>query len=125
MKTFSELLAIDVELAVSIKLKIHGRVEYSADINEHTFQDETKITLCLLSDIDFAIQLHDFDEGTSGIEIIKFTVNELEVLPRYQYHAERHTNFVDQLGTWKLHIPKPFYQWYHTITGQGWLLKPV
>lgn len=125
MKTFSELLDIKVELAVSIKLKIHGRVEYRAEINEHAFQDRIETTLCLLSDIDFAIHLHDFDEGTSGIEVIEFTVNELEVLPRYQYHADRHTNYVDQTGIWKLHIPGPFYQWYHTITGQGWLLKPV
>lgn len=42
------------------------------------------------------------------------TVDGIEVLPKYQYLA------VDG----RLTITKPFYQWYHEVSGQGWLLKP-
>lgn len=42
------------------------------------------------------------------------TVDNIEILPRYQYLA------VDG----KLTIPEPFYRWYHRVSGQGWLLEP-
>jgi hypothetical protein len=41
-------------------------------------------------------------------------VDGVEILPRYQYLA------VDG----RLTITEPFYQWYHQVSGQGWLLKP-
>ena len=41
-------------------------------------------------------------------------VDGIEILPRYQYLA------VDG----RLTITEPFYQWYHQVSGQGWLLKP-
>jgi hypothetical protein len=41
-------------------------------------------------------------------------VDGIEVLPHYQHLA------VDG----QLIINQPFYQWYHTVSGQGWLLKP-
>jgi hypothetical protein len=41
-------------------------------------------------------------------------IDGIDVLPRYQYLAENNT----------LTIPKPFYQWYHDVAGQGWLLNP-
>jgi hypothetical protein len=42
------------------------------------------------------------------------TVDNIEILPRYQYLA---------VGG-KLTIPEPFYRWYHRVSGQGWLLEP-
>jgi hypothetical protein len=42
------------------------------------------------------------------------TVDGIEILPKYQYLAVNG----------KLNIPVPFYQWYHQVSGQGWLLRP-
>lgn len=42
------------------------------------------------------------------------TVDGIEVLPRYAHLA------LDN----QLHIDRPFYQWLHSVSGQGWLLKP-
>jgi hypothetical protein len=42
------------------------------------------------------------------------SIDGIEVLPWYQHLA------VDG----RLTIPVPFYQWYHEVSGQGWLLKP-
>jgi hypothetical protein len=42
------------------------------------------------------------------------TVDGIEILPKYRHLA------VDG----KLTISKPFYQWYHQVSGQGWLLMP-
>ena len=42
------------------------------------------------------------------------TVDGIEILPRYQHLADSGV----------LTITKPFYQWYHQVSGQGWLLLP-
>ena len=41
-------------------------------------------------------------------------VDGVQILPQYDYLA---VNGV-------LTIPAPFYQWYHLVSGQGWLLMP-
>ena len=125
MKNFSELLVTRPNLTVVIELKIHGRVSYQASINQHIISTYTKNVFDLMSPLNFSIQLDDFDEGTSGIEIVEFSVNGLEVLPLYQHIASPPTNYIDKLGIWKLEILLPFYQWYHDISGQGWILKPT
>jgi hypothetical protein len=55
--------------------------------------------------------LHDeltFDHGDS------VTVDGIEILPKYQHLVIGQT----------LKISQPFYCWYHTVSGQGWLLLP-
>jgi hypothetical protein len=42
------------------------------------------------------------------------TIDGIDVLPQYQHLA------IDGV----LHIDQPFYCWYHTVSGQGWLLEP-
>lgn len=125
MKNFSELLDTDSALAVVIRLKIHGQVDYCAKLNQHRLIDNNKFSINLHSPLEFSIQLKNFNEGTSGIEIIEFSVDGLEVLPLYQHMADPPTHYIDQLGTWCLTIPAPFHQWYHTVSGQGWILTPV
>jgi hypothetical protein len=41
-------------------------------------------------------------------------VDDIEVLPRYRHLANDST----------LQISEPFYQWYHKVSKQGWLLTP-
>lgn len=55
--------------------------------------------------------LHDhliFDSSST------VTVDGIEILPKYNYMAVNGT----------LKISEPFYQWYHRVSGQGWLLEP-
>lgn len=28
-------------------------------------------------------------------------------------------------GVWQFELDRPFYQWWHTVSGQGWLLEPA
>lgn len=81
MKTFSDLLATDHFLSVTINQQHH-----SLGLHDHL----------------------DFDASD------QVTVDGIEVLPRYQYLAVNG----------RLTILVPFYQWYHEVSGQGWLLKP-
>ena len=125
MKNFSELLVTRPDITVAIELKIHGRAIYKATVNSHSITTAIKKTFDLTSTIDFSVDLLDFDEGSSGIEIVEFSIDGLEILPRYRHVASPPTHYIDKLGTWNLTIPIPFYQWYHDISGQGWILTPI
>ena len=78
------------------------------------FLDLLATNLCLtvcINQQSYLASLHDllnFDVGDT------VTIDNIEILPRYQYLA------VDG----KLTIPEPFYRWYHRVSGQGWLLEP-
>jgi hypothetical protein len=63
----------------------------------------------------------EFTEGSSGVEVELFAVNDFEILPRYKHLASIPTNYIDKLGRWHLEIPSPFYTWYHEVSGQGWI----
>ena len=59
--------------------------------------------------------------ATAGLhENLKFQASDVveidgvEILPRYRYLAQ------DGVLT----INEPFYRWLHSVSGQGWLLKP-
>jgi hypothetical protein len=58
-----------------------------------------------------AVDLYDnliFDTNDTVV------IDGVEVLPQYHYLAANGT----------LTINEPFYQWYHRISAQGWLLTP-
>ena len=81
MKNFSDLLATEMHLTVSVNNKIstaglHDRLSFS------------------ISDT--------------------VTIDGIEILPKYSYHAQDDA----------LHITEPFYCWLHKVSGQGWLLTP-
>jgi hypothetical protein len=128
METFSKLLATIIQddrfLRVNIQLKSHGDVKYQASINGQVFSDSIATQVHIFSPIDFKIFLTEFTEGTSGVEVVKFTINELEILPLYQHLADPPTDYIDSIGQWAMHIPGPFFPWYHTVSGQGWLITP-
>lgn len=121
---FSEALDIDTsqKLVVSLRLKKHGRTKSSTTLNGFVVDvDNVTFELDLLSDIKLVIDLLEFDEGTSGVEIEALTVNGHEVLPKYQHLSSSANAYHDKVGLWEFAIPSNFYAWYHTVSGQGWV----
>lgn len=53
---------------------------------------------------------------------IKVEIDGKDIIPTYQHHAHPPTDYFDKSGIWSLRIPS-FYPWYHTITGQGWIIE--
>lgn len=72
----------------------------------------TELTLdVVVNNIEATANLHDhmiFDANDT------VTIDGVEVLPRYHYLTVNG----------KLIIAEPFYNWYHRVSGQGWLLTP-
>jgi len=115
-------LDISPQLAIDITVRIHGyiigRVEFNGQIcNEgvNHFSADLRDDLHLVSDI------QQFVEGTSAVEIVDFTVNGYNVVPTYQHLSSSGNGYHDWIGKWEMLIPKTFYAWYHTASGQGWI----
>jgi hypothetical protein len=80
----------------------------------NTFLDllDTKAQLTIIADgVETSAGLHD---NLSLVAHKPTSINGIEILPKYDYLA------VDGV----LDIPGPFYTWYHSVSGQGWLLVP-
>ena len=86
MKTFSDLLATDAGLVV--------KITHPTGMGEVLYLD-------LMDEIELKINT-----------IV--TINNYEILPKYQYLAREGV----------LIISTPFYSWLHEHSGQGWLLNP-
>ena len=114
MKNFSEVTAIDTanQLLVQVELVEHDNPVYSFTVNGIPVTNA--ITLDLLSPIHFKCTVQ-----AGAIDVAKIIINGYEVMPLYQHLANPATSWVT--SSWELQIQQPFYTWYHTITGQGWI----
>ena len=127
MQTFLELTDIETVNALTLELEyqVHGHCLATVCINDswyvEPYHQSSTLKVNLFDPISLKVNIVDFREGDSGIEIRKFSVNGLEILPKYQHLATRPTNYIDFYGEWSLEIPSPFYVWYHQISGQGWI----
>ena len=121
---FSNLLAIDNDgqLKVYLELESHGNIEYRMRLNGHLILDSTTVLyLNLLAPISLKCNIVNLPNEHGALHIKNFSVNGLEVLPRYLEHATFSTTWLNTLGIHELVIPKPFYPWYHEVSGQGWV----
>lgn len=122
IKTFSEILDIDTADQLQIKLivAVHGDINYRMRLNGHLITDlNTEYTMDLFSPINLTCTVIDHCNG--AVEIKLLTVNNIEVLPKYQHLASLHTAWIDHNGIWEFQTQSPFYPWYHEISGQGWI----
>jgi hypothetical protein len=123
IKTFFDITAIDLrnQITVDLRLQKHGYTVSDITLNGNMVYWDNYISHWdLFSAVDLVVDLKEFTEGVSGIEI-GLIINGLEILPKYQHLASKSTNYIDKLGIWELHIPSNFYAWYHEISGQGFI----
>lgn len=146
MNNFSELLDTDHQIKITIRLEVIGDngfpgasirvnndvVEYLRLVEsvEHTFD----VPLMDVFDIEISMmdKLYSQDQETAVI-IKSIDIDGFEIVPGWThlaiYDSERGlqgpTSYLGINGSWKLSINRPFYQWRHLVTGQGWLLKPI
>ena len=115
-KNFYEIAVIDTDnqLEVVVELAEHHNAEYTFTVNDLPVVSHMRFAFCLLDELTFNCKV-----GNGAIEIVKITINGYEILPKYQHLCTPPTAWVTD--SWHLHIPQPFYPWYHQITGQGWI----
>jgi hypothetical protein len=75
---------------------------------------DTKLHLDVLVNnevLDFEVDVHSILVFNAEDTV---SVDGIDVLPKYKHLAENGV----------LVVAEPFYNWYHKVTGQGWLLVP-
>ena len=126
MKNFLEATVIKPTLTVNIKftvtpmgqvpclIKLGAKILYEDTIKEtQTFN----LDLPLTDPIDLSVQIY---RNHPDAVMLALTIDNYEILPKYQHLATPPTDYVDFNTTWAFKIPS-FYPGYHGITGQGWI----
>ena len=141
MSKFLDLLATENTLDIVLRLQPLGTPQVVVNINGVVLYQgclEMPITLQhsipLLEPLTVSITLFDKVYGAEETAVIveQFTIDDFAIVPAWTQTANYSndhnyndpTNYLGFNGIWTLDTNKPFYQWKHNITGQGWLLTP-
>jgi len=140
MKTYSDLQDIDTRLNLVIELEPVGTPTAKVIINNQQY-DYPGLTspiiinkyLPLMDLFNINIELcnkYYTTEYETAVIIKRLSVDNIELIPNYDYLAEyvndhdnnNPTSYLGFNGKWTLTIDRPFYHWLHEHSGQGWLL---
>jgi hypothetical protein len=146
MKNFSELLATDVFVTVTVTIEpivfngdpeawiiINGRKVYHNCLS-FAMSASTKVPVLDPIEIEIGMSNKLYNEYAETAVVIKSVcIDDFEIVPNYthlaQYQNERNidtpTSYLGFNGVWRLSTVEPFYLWHHRVTGQGWLLEPI
>ena len=139
MKTYSDLQATDLDLKILLELEPIGVPEVSVLIKENycdlSLYKSVKFELAidLLEPFKIEIELKNKvyeSKKETAVLIKKIVVDNIDLVPGFEYLAQYQndhnntspTNYLGFNGKWTLTFDRPFYQWLHQATGQGWLL---
>ena len=146
MKQFSDLLAIDPKIDLSINLEPvshNGYPEFWISVNDEIIQQGTlshsitkhcKIDLLDPIKLEIGMKHKKYSaERETAVIIRSINIDGFEIVPDWTHLAVYQndhkngspTSYLGFNGTWVLDISEPFYRWRHRVTGQGWLLEPV
>ena len=120
IKTFSDVLDIKTrdQLQIRLVIRVHGAIHYRLRLNGHLITDlDTEYSVDLFSPVNLKCTVIDANQG--AVEIKLLTVNDTEILPRYQHLANPQTAWIT--SNWEFDIHESFYPWFHRISGQGWI----
>ena len=116
MKNFSDLLA--TELSLSVVMTVTPKHKTSDCVIRIAHRTISPQDLNQSSRIRFQVPLLELiDLELSGdVELESLKIEGHEMWPQYCWR--------DQSSV-RCRLDRPFYQWLHEITGQGWLLVPT
>ena len=140
MKSYSDLQAIDTQLKCHIELEPVGNPEISVLIAQtyaggKLFKSVTIDTeLALMDPFQIQIELRNktYDNLHETAVIIRhLQIDGIDLVPKFDYlatYVNDHnktdpTSYLGFNGKWTLTFDRPFYQWLHQSTAQGWLLS--
>ena len=145
MKTFYDLQDIDktIEIVINLsaitdngiphaKIVCNNKLLLDADINDSLIIKE-KLDIMSLVNISVTLSNKTYNiEKETALIVDSITIDNIEIIPKYSHCTEYindqnqsiTTNYLGFNGTWSLDLDRPFYQWLHQETAQGWLLQP-
>lgn len=140
MNNYLDLTDIDQRLGCILALEPIGTPEISVCIGSNYSSCKLfkpvliEVFVDLIQPFAVTVELTNkiYDANSETAVIIKsLQVDGLELIPRFNslasYRNDHHnndpTNYLGFNGKWTLTVDRPFYQWLHQATGQGWLLS--
>jgi hypothetical protein len=141
MKIYSDLQAIDHHLNLRVELIPIGTPDITVSVNDiidnYPVLSDNIILDYRIDLLDlFAVNIelrnkHYTSEYETAVIIKQLSVDNIELIPQYDYLAEyvndhdnnNPTSYLGYNGKWRLTFDRPFYKWLHQATGQGWLLS--
>ena len=140
MKTYSDLQDIDTRLNLVIGLEPVGTPATREIVNNKEYDYPRLSNLIIINDylplmdninIDIILSdKHYTTEYETAVIIRRLSIDNIELIPRYDYLAEyindhdndNPTSYLGFNGKWTLTFDRPFYHWLHEHSGQGWLI---
>jgi hypothetical protein len=122
-QNFSHITDINTseKLSVYIEFKIFKNPQFTFTVNDIKLTDTiNKLKLDLLDDIVLKYT-NNGNNSDGAVEIVDLSVNSKHILPLYLHHAIPPTHWIENIDTWEMKIPSPFYAWYQKISGDGWV----
>lgn len=144
MNRFSDLLASKPSITVSISLapviaagiptvtvQVNQQVLFSGELDQAVQLETTELDLLQPLVISVAMSNKHYDANRETAVIVQsFKIDDFEFVPGHTHLFEyindhgnsQPTNYLGFNGVWSLTTDRPFYQWLHQVTGQGWLI---
>jgi len=122
MKNFLEITVIKPKLQLEFTYKPHGNFKHIVTVNGHVCTPgKNEFSIDLLESIHIESTIFKKLNKSDAIEIVQAKVNEYTFLPLYMHLATNTNCWHDYEGKWQYKINKPFYNWFHEVSGQGWI----
>lgn len=127
MKNFYDATVIKPTLECQFYLTLDpiGQLPCWVRYNGHTIYENTIRSVEILEwsapltdPIDLQIQI--YRNHPDAIKI-SMTIDNIDIIPAYQYLADPPTDYLDFNQIWCINIPN-FYSWLHEVSGQGWIV---
>jgi hypothetical protein len=139
MKNYSDLPDTDTTLSIILKLEPVGNPMVRFGVNENIIDYQLAEPLLLEYEVNlmdpFNITVELYNkvytiEYETAVIIQQISVDNINIIPRYDYLAEytndhgnhNPTSYLGFNGKWVLTFDRPFYQWLHQAQNQGWLI---
>ena len=144
MKNFLEALDTDQKLEVKISIRVLDYNDYPdfvLSFNEKIIAHENRTQIDIAEQIRYnekiSIKIKMFGKKYSALKesaiiVEDISIDDIKLIPTFSHHVvykNDHnkpitTNYLGYNGEWSININEPFYNWYHTATGQGMLIRP-
>jgi hypothetical protein len=145
MKNFLDLLDTKTEIVISIDLEpithagspdimlcVNRQEIYKGHLHHRWVNEcriDTRDAICV--ELSMSNKIYRSDLETAVI-IRTLSCNGFDIVPELchlatytnDHHYDSPTCYLGFNGTWRLDTQRPFYEWRHEITNQGWLLYP-
>jgi hypothetical protein len=115
-----------------VEIRINQQLIYQGQLSEPvTVSKQLPLLPGFLISVNLKNKVYS-SEFETAVTLTKLSVDGFDIIPNFTHLAQyvndhdftEPTSYVGFNGEWRLEVTKPFYQWQHEITSQGWLFHP-